>query len=383
MEKYLQKISNASLKFLEPLDSSVTYKTVVKEGIELVGGKYGTLLLEKNGVFEPAYSTLPISLERRKNGFTYRTYREQKTYLIHKKEFGPVYPALENLGITLLIHIPLSYKKTTVGVLIINSEEEINFSDDELGIFQLFGSLATLAIRKMELYNDTKKALDTRDLFISMAAHELRTPLTSVNGYIQLLFNRLSKSPNIEGKWATQLLYESKRLTLLVNELLEVERIKTGDLQYMWAQCSLRIITNRAINNLSFTFPKRKIIFKDLLNQTSDEVIGDFDKILQVITNLLENAAKFSLEDTDIILSLSANQKNQIISIQDFGRGISEEKLPHVFDGYPTDKNAVPQGMGLGLYLVKNIIKLHRGKVQITSKIEKGTTVEIFLPKMK
>lgn len=237
--------------------------------------------------------------------------------------------------------------------------------------------------QKKQSYQKTKNALDARDFFISMAAHELRTPLTAVNGYIQLLYSKIHGENTPESTWVKNLLWESQRLTLLINELLEVDRIKTGKLDYKWDFHHIRVIIDRAINNLSFTYPKRTISYKDTLGEESDIFIGDFDKILQAITNLLENAAKFSPSETEIILTLSSQKNNLVVSIQDFGCGIPKKILPKLFEGYTVHHENDTQGMGLGMYLVKNILKLHKGTLEVKTKEKEGTTITIFLPKAK
>src|SRR5690606_7915517 len=117
----------------------------------------------------------------------------------------------------------------------------------ETDILKLFGSFASLAIKKNELYEETKNALEVRDMFISLASHELRTPLTSINGYIQLLHSRKDKLGHSESKWINELYEESKRLTNLVRELLEVNRIKQGQLQFILRETKFSDIVTSAI----------------------------------------------------------------------------------------------------------------------------------------
>jgi K+-sensing histidine kinase KdpD len=261
------------------------------------------------------------------------------------------------------------------------STKEQRFKEEDREPMKLFGSYASLAIRNAKLHEDRQQALQTRDFFISMAAHELRTPLTAVNGYIQLLHMKLHAGESNEAKWTKNLLWESQRLTLLINELLEVDRIKTGEFQYQWDFRNLKIIIERAINTIKFTFPQRNIIYKDDLQTDSDVIVGDFDKILQSLINVLDNAAKFSPTGTDILITLSSEKKNLVITIQDFGTGIPSEILPTIYEGYAVHRAHNIQGMGLGLYLVKNIFRLHKGTIHIQTKEQKGTKVVLTLPK--
>ncbi len=100
--------------------------------------------------------------------------------------------------------------------------------------------------------------------------------------------------------------------------------------------------------------------------------------MLQVIINLLDNAAKFSPPTTDITIRLKNQAETLLLTVEDQGKGIPKEKLEQIFEGYATRKT--PGTKGLGLYLVKNILKLHKGTIDIQSEKEKGTTVEVTLP---
>lgn len=386
MEKILTRINQAGLKFLEPLSLAQTYKIIIKEATKLLDADWGSLhVAEKNKLIQVALypPDSPLNLEPRKNGFRYKAYLEQKTFVIAEKEIHKIHPELRKENYKSAICIPIADHEKSIGTILLLSRQEQKFTQKDLELLKLFGSYASLAIRKAKLHEETEKALKTRDFFISMAAHELRTPLTAVNGYIQLLHSRIHTDTTNEAKWIKNLLWESQRLTILINELLEVDRIRTGELEYKWSFHHIKNIIERAISNLKFTFPKRKILYKVTLANEDDMVVGDFDKILQAVTNLLDNAAKFSPQDTDIILKVTADKKTFKISIQDFGSGIPKELLPKLFEGYTVNRASDIQGMGLGMYLVKNILKLHKGTIKIKTKEQQGTTIQITLPKAK
>lgn len=384
MEKILTRINEAGLKFLEQLSLAQTYKIIIKESTKLLDADWGSLHLAVNNTLMqvalyPSDSSLII--EPRKNGFRYKAYSEQKTFVIQEEEIYKIHPELKQSNYKSAICIPIADHEKSIGTIFLLSHQQKKFTQKDLELLKLFGSYASLAIRKAKLHEETEQALKSRDFFISMAAHELRTPLTAVNGYIQLLYSKVRHDQTHEAKWMKNLLWESQRLTLLINELLEVDRIKTGELHYQWDYHPLKNILERAINNLNFTYPKRTIVYKDVLSLEKDMIVGDFDKILQALTNLLENAAKFSPPDSDIIMSLDSNKKYYIVSIQDFGCGIPKELLPKIFDGYTVNRSSDTQGMGLGMYLVKNILRLHKGTIKIKTKENIGTTVQITLPK--
>src|SRR5260221_3851234 len=178
MNDTLEKIYKAGLKFLDPLDPQQTYATIIEEAVKLVKADYGSIALQEDGEFKKVYSTSPVwfKSEVRKKANAYKVFTTGKPIILGASKTNKAHPELDEIGIKSSILIPLSYRKKAIGVLIVNSRKVQHFGENELEVLKLFGSQASLAIRKTQLYNETKQALETRDLFISMAAHELRTP---------------------------------------------------------------------------------------------------------------------------------------------------------------------------------------------------------------
>jgi signal transduction histidine kinase len=385
IEKTLEKINKAALKFLTSLSLKETYKYIVKEAIQLVNGIDGIMFLREQGKFKVAYSTCAtnVSVQPRKRGYTYQVFKTGKSLVLNRDEIKRIHPEVRQSGIKSAIFIPLSYEKEAIGVLIIRFLKDQYLVEKELDSLNLFGSLASLAIVKTRLYDETKQALETRDLFVSMAAHEFRTPLTSINGYVQLLYNKLQKKDDRESKWAKYLYWESMRLTNLVNELLSVNRIKSKELQFFFKECDIKNIIIRSLINFKITHRERKVLFKDDLTKELGRFIGDFDKLIQVFTNILDNAAKFSSSDKEIRVHLMSTPFGITIRVADQGKGIPKKELPYIFNEFYRGEGARHEGMGLGLYLSKYIIEQHKGKISIESKLDQGTTLIIELPKIK
>ena len=213
-----------------------------------------------------------------------------------------------------------------------------------------------------------------------MAAHELRTPITTIYGYAQLLERKTNGTKEIEGKWIKELHTETHRLSLLVNDLLEINRINSGHSHYIFKSCNLKNIIDEAIKTFNKDHPNRVMLVEDETKEEKCNVIGDFNKLLQMILNLLDNAEKFSAKN--IILKLKYQKSDYIIQIQDKGEGIGEKDIPKLFEVYQrgsTDR----EGIGLGLFLAKNIIERHRGSIDIKSKRGKGTIVTLRFPRIR
>ncbi|QQG43774.1 MAG: GAF domain-containing sensor histidine kinase [Candidatus Daviesbacteria bacterium] len=384
MNNILEKIYKSAAKFLVPLTLEDMYALIVKEAIKLVGANYGSVVLYQNGQLKRVYTSYPVlnQIKPRPQGFTYRAFKSRQTTIIDVAKAAKIHPLVKNSQIQSIVMIPLSYRNKSIGVLTIDFHHKEQFNQEQLNVLKLFGSLATLAIRKTQLYDEIRQAVEARDLFISMAAHEFRTPLTTINGYVQLLCSKLSNANSIEARWAEELLAETKRLTVLINELLEVERIKNSNFSYKLHINSLREVIRRAVTNFHFMHPNRRLVFTDNLGK-DDTVIGDFDKLIQTLNNLLDNAVKFSPEGKDIELTLGYHTPYFTVAVKDYGKGVAEQDLKKIFDKYQRGSNHSAEGMGIGLYLAKNIIESHQGKIKLFSRENQGTIVEIKLPKIK
>lgn len=378
----LEEIYKSSLKFLTPLTPEETYKTIINEALKLVGAEEGAVILNVKGRLKVVYGSTPsiAALKVKRRGFTYNALKKREAFAVLR---GEIHKDVAKLGIKSVILIPLSYRLKSIGVLSIRSKKEFYFSKNEMEILKLFGSMASLAIRKTQLHDEVSRALETRDLFIAMASHELRTPLTSVNGYIQLLFNKLKDKPRNEGKWVKYLHWESTRLTNLVEELLKTNQVKTGKLIFNFNECRLSEVIDRALSDFKFTHHDRQFIFSSNVKDTEDKVIGDFDKLVQVVINLIDNAVKFSPDDKHIEIILKSQRNFLILIIKDYGIGVPKDEATRIFEGFYKGKNNFREGMGLGLFLTKNIVEKHNGTIKVLSRPNRGTEVIVMLPRRK
>lgn len=288
------------------------------------------------------------------------------------------------LGMRSVIFVPLKSRNKIIGVLtLVSSDKKFSYSEDNVILAQELANRAGIAVDNAHLFSQSQEALKLRDLFISMAAHELRTPLTTIHGYIQLLHSKLKGSDSQTARWVKDLSEESTRLTNLVKELLEVNRIKTGQFEFSLTECSLKEVIKRAITDFQFTYPRRLIIFQDKVTDGQDIVIGDFDKLLQLIINLFDNAAKFSSPESKILVRMESKIRHLYLSIRDQGKGIPKKDLPEIFEKFHKGSGHTEKGVGLGLFLAKIITTKHRGKIQVYSKENVGTTVKVVLPRAK
>jgi len=380
----IEKIYTAGLKLLEPLDAATLYKTIAHEAVKLVEGDEGRVLLRQNGDFQLVYAFPDIAKDTksRKKGFAYKALVSKQAFIVDTSKHPNIHPELRERGVKSILFIPLSHKKESMGVLVVQSYVDKKFSQAELDILKLFGSFASLAIRKTQAFDEAQRALEIRDRFIPLAAHELRTPMTTISGYIQLLNSRMSKHDTQEGKWIRQLSIENKRLTNLISELLEVNRINVGKMEFILHECDLASIIRKAIEQFESVGVRQKFKFINHVEPEDDHLIADADKLFKALTSILDNSIKFSSAGSEINVKFKSTKSDLVLRITDQGTGINKKDLSKIFESFYKGEVDEQKGLGLGLFLAKSIIEKHKGDIVVRSKEKKGTVVEIRLPKV-
>ena len=224
------------------------------------------------------------------------------------------------------------------------------------------------------------KQEETRQKFISDISHEFQTPLTSIQGFANILKEEdLPKEQRV--KYANIILYNSKRLSSLAKNMLQLTLLDREEIELELTNYSLVEQMNRVISTqenqameknieIVFEMPKKEIFIE-----------GDEQRLEQVWTNIISNAIKYTNEGGLITITMKKNSKDIEISIEDTGIGMSKEVVSHIFERfYREDKARNVEGNGLGLAIVKSIVDLHHGKIDILSQVDVGTNFIVRLP---
>lgn len=252
-----------------------------------------------------------------------------------------------------------------------NFNESIpNYSKDEIG------SLAdTLNYMSEEILKNER----LKNEFISSVSHELRTPLTSIKGWAIVL-----ESSDLEDKEEVReglkiIESEVERLTYLVEELLDFSKLISGKITLRKEVLNISEFTQDILRQLGPKLLSRgiEVVFEDLQVKPIEV---DKNRMKQVLINVLDNAIKFSPNDSKIVISVMEDNKYLTISIKDHGYGISKEDLPHVKEKFYKGRN-INASNGIGLSICDEIITQHEGTLEIKSGLQKGTEVIIMLPK--
>lgn len=208
-----------------------------------------------------------------------------------------------------------------------------------------------------------------KDEFLAMLAHELRNPLAPIRNAAQVLKLVGVSDPNQQ--WAREVIErQTQHLTRLVDDLLDVSRITRGKVTLQRETLELATVLNRAVETSRPLIDARKHTLAVTLPSTPIQVIGDLTRLVQVVSNLLTNAAKYTDEGGRLHLSATQRAGEAIISVRDNGMGLSADLLPHVFDLFTQAERALDRsqgGLGIGLTLARNLVELHGGKIEARS----------------
>ncbi len=258
-------------------------------------------------------------------------------------------------------------------------------STNEIGItVDAFNEMAARMKTSLEYQNEIQ---ESRKEMIAGVAHDLRTPLTSVKGYVEGLMDGIADTPEKQERYLQTIYNSTLSMEKLLDELLTVSKLEAGKVSLDLQEIKINDFLEDCYNNMHIAIESRG--FKFLFNNNcSDEttVLLDSDQFQRVIRNILQNSVRYRRADVDGVIELSAHEysKNVIISISDNGIGVSPENTAKIFDSFYRDDPArtrVSEGSGLGLYVCKQLVELHDGRIWASGKENKGLTIHISLNK--
>jgi PAS domain S-box-containing protein len=232
----------------------------------------------------------------------------------------------------------------------------------------------------MDITKTVEEEMQT-ELFLGFASHELKSPLASIKAYLQLMQRRIEK-----GKYDSVKEYlesaddQTDVLTEIINNYLDVTRLRSGNLILNKRQFNLNLAVNRVVDNFKLTAKEFKIVNKGKLTRY---IYGDEDRISQVLLNLLTNAVKYSSNKKKIVVNKKQNGRYMDISVKDYGIGIPKKYHKEVFKLFrsvPIQGTSRKRGTGMGLSISQAIVRSHGGEISLKSKYGKGSEFTVRLP---
>ncbi len=293
-------------------------------------------------------------------------------------EFQSVFKLLKPKSV---LGVPLMMHNRILGVVLLAMvESERSFSESEFPFIRDIAHHGSLAVERAQLYKVAQDAVTARENILAIISHDLRSPLQAVNCSAQLIVENTSPE-NGSGRThrlAQCIIRSAEHMTHLIRCLQDATMVQLGRLTVIPERVSLSKLVadfTAALQSPSGT-PRFQLQFPT----RSVDLQCDPPRILQVFTNLIDNAIKFSAPESQIGINVIIKDEDVEFSISDSGAGIDAGDLPHIFERFRSNKTTTKQSTGLGLYISKGIIDAHGGKLRVQSERGKGSTFCFTLP---
>ena len=375
-------------------------------------GLKGTVLVSHE---DPNLNEIVIELNRYPE--VIKAFRTGELVMVEDVQTDPlmedVRALIEPLGYQSILAAPLTYRGEVMGALLLRSARKgRSFNEEEIAIVRVIAGASTNALKNASLYKtleDRTRRLEKineeilltnqeleflsniKSEFVSTVSHELRTPLTSIIGFSELLSEEQVGPLTREQKdYTRQILRKGKDLLALINDILDTGRIEAGKIACRFKSMRLHEAINEALISTRHIIESEPQVEIDL-QEDLPEIEADPEKITQILINLLGNSLKFSPPDSPVFIKAKlikgrreGDRSDLVqISVEDRGIGIPEDLQQKVFDQFfQVDQGAARShpGAGLGLFIAKSMVELHRGKIWLDSIYGKGSTFHFTLP---
>lgn len=327
-------------------------------------------------------------------GFAGQIVREGRPIVLNDLEHAPILnPILREKGVRSLLGVPLRNGQRVIGVLHVGTLFPRHFREDDQQFLQIVGDRVALAIEHHQLIQTAQAAkqeadltttrLQAQDEFLSIAAHELKTPMTSLKTAVQLLLRRAQRPGNslpadIERSIMT-IGGQTDKLARLTDQLLSTVRLEANRLPIDRQHTDVAELVRSVVARFQDQTTRYRLVLT-----APEELWADIDplRLEQVVSNLLENAIKFNGQSERIEIDLSQPHSRRIqLSVRDYGLGVPEEKRPYLFDRfYQARSEHARTGLGLGLYISRQIIEQHGGMITAEFPNDAGARFVVVLP---
>ena len=263
-----------------------------------------------------------------------------------------------------------------IGGLFFGHPKPAMFTKEHETLVESIANQAAISLENARLYQEVQNLSAKKDEFIGFASHELRTPLTTITGYLQIV----EESPDLIKHVTPKLKKQVARLVAIISDLLDISKIQAGKFELHQTTISLQSIIKESVDAARQLSADHQIEYK--IPNEELFLYVDATKINQVLLNILSNAIKYSPDNKEIELNAERFGDEVKISISDHGKGIAKEHLDQVFTQFyrVASKDSHTEGLGLGLYLCKEYVEAHHGKIWAESEVGKGTTMHLTLP---
>jgi PAS domain S-box-containing protein len=404
IEKEQQFLAEASVVLSTSLDYEQTLASVARLVVQNVADWCGVDLLDEHGhlrrvkvvAADPDKAALSAALENmppsRTRSDAIRSVLASRQPLVVEHmtpEFlesiaqGPEHlQAVLAMGLTSFMAVPLVMRGQPLGVLMFGSSTAAHrYGQDDLRLAESLAERAAMAIENARLYRAAVQATQLRDEVLGIVAHDLRNPLSTILLQTGILKRQGAEPERRSEKPREAIRRAATRMDHLIQDLLDVALIESGQLTITRAPLSARELILEAVEAQSPLAASSSLELRVDLKGEVPEVWGDRNRLLQVFENLIGNAIKFTDAGGSITVSAAAGDPEVVFRVEDTGHGIAAEHLPLVFDRFWQATKIGRQGAGLGLPITKGIVQAHGGRIWVESTPDRGTAFSFSIPK--
>ena len=291
-------------------------------------------------------------------------------------------------GITAVLAVPLIRGAKLVGAIVLRAyDTQTRFTIDDAHLLGLFGDQAVAALTNIEAFERQRGAMEqlervnrAKSEFVSIVSHEFRTPLTGIQGFSEMMRDEDLNVAEMK-EYAADINKDAMRLTRMINEMLDLDRMESGRMTLHREPTDLNAIVSEAVDRLRPNAPNHRLALA--LDPSLPHFAGDRDRLMQVVGNLLSNAVKYSPTGGEIAVATVREGSDLHLTVADQGLGIPADDLESIWERYSrvdSDGTRGIQGTGLGLPIVRQIVALHGGRAWAESELGRGSVFHVLLP---
>jgi signal transduction histidine kinase len=295
---------------------------------------------------------------------------------------------LVDLGLHSELIAPLLIGARPIGMLTVSREAVDAFTDDEIELVALLGRLVATAVQNIRSYDTERHTVDElrrlsalRADFVSLVSHELRRPLAAVIGAARTLQSRWrTLNPEQREAFLALIADETNRLAALIGDVLDTSRIEAGTFSYRFSDVDLSALVADAVGNASVGQDEVRV--RADVADVLPHVRGDAERLRQVLSNLIDNAVKYSPSGDEVAVRARREDGRVLIEVSDNGPGIPSDQQRLIFEkfGRADVPGGSKPGTGLGLFIARSIAEAHGGSLDVRSRPNAGTTFVLSLP---
>lgn len=282
-----------------------------------------------------------------------------------------------------LLAVPLQARGRVIGVLNIDHSIPDAFDPALERLLNIAASQVAVAIDNARLYSEVVAEKQRKDEFLAVVSHEFRTPLACIRGYVNLMLDDEPLDASTQREFLEIVQRQTERFILLVNNLLNVAQLDGVDLQLSPRPMQLGELVTLALRKLRGLADEKAIALRSEIAPDLPPVNGDHNWLEQVVSNLTDNAIKYTPEGGRVTVRARAVEGEVWVEVVDSGPGIPAEALDRLFDKFyrvPDESGARPAGTGLGLHIARKIVEAHGGRIWVESTPGAGSVFRFALP---